>query len=167
MWVSSGLEWRTEPIRTRCGCFRFLLFGLWLWLLRKRANERRSKGWFFSGRNCAMYRIMGSREASASALTVMLDSNSETAVGGKMTVGSRWVCLLRDGPQIVRICADVHEELHMTTSTWPPTQPYSRAKASQYFRLMKPFRPLPAPALTPLSPVWSSSDSSMSVEMVG
>lgn len=56
----------------------------------------------------------------------MEDASSRTAVGGKTTVGSLYATLLfifRDGPQRDLICADVHDELHITTSTLPPTQP--------------------------------------------
>lgn len=122
MWVSSGVEWRTEPMRISCGGLEVV--GLRLW--RKRAKERRRRGWFFSGRNWAMYRIEGSRVSrSVVRFTSMPDSSSVTATGGKRTVGSLCSCSLswREGPQREVMCALVQEELHITTSIVPPTQP--------------------------------------------
>ena len=72
MWVSSGLECRTDPMRTSFGSddiddddddgrdvvFVFVVDDgndlLFLLSVRNRANDRRINEWFFSGRNCAM-----------------------------------------------------------------------------------------------------------------
>lgn len=86
MCVSSGLEWRTEPIRISFGSVAddgdFLRF----WM--KRAKARRMSAWFFSGRNCAIYSILGSRLASVESFTSIADLISETAVGGNTTDAS-------------------------------------------------------------------------------
>lgn len=166
MCVSSGLEWRTEPIRVSFGspadddCLR-------LWM--KRAKARRISAWFFSGRNCAMYSMLGWRFASVDSFTSIADLISETAVGGNTTDAFLYANFLlrRAGPQSELICADVQDELVMTTSTLLPTQPYRRAKRRQYCFLASPFHPDPAPELSPLIPVLSSREVSISVEIVG
>lgn len=174
MCVSSGLEWRTEPIRISFGSAaaaaavvddddEFLRF----WM--KRAKARRMRAWFFSGRNCAMYKMLGSRFASVKSFTSMADLISETAVGGNTTVASLYASFLlrRAGPQRELICADVQDEFVMTTSTLLPTHPYKLAKRRQYRFLAMPFHPVPAPELSPLIPVLSSREVSISVEIVG
>lgn len=75
----------------------------------------------------------GCRAFCSFVISILIDSSSDTATGGKTTVGDGNVFSWRRlvGSHKDWICAEVQDELHMTTSTVPPTQLYNLAKICQ------------------------------------